>query len=71
MWGVVEGALAFVRVAVRVSVVAGGAGDGGGGAAGGGREGVGFFSGAAVVGRFGADHVEGLGVEAGLWERLR
>lgn len=51
MWCVVEGALALVRVAVGgVAVVAGCAGDGGGGAAGGVGEGVGFFSGAAVVG---------------------
>ena len=47
-------------------MVACGAGDGGGGAAGGVGESVGFFAGAAVVGRFGSDHVEGLGVESTL-----
>lgn len=56
-----------MRVAVVVILaVAGGACDGGGGAAGGIGEGMGFFSGAAVIWGFGTDQVERLGVETAL-----
>ena len=62
---VVQRALAFVWFAVAVGLIlAGGAGDGGGRTAGGVGEGVGFLSGAAVIGGLCADHIEGLRVEA-------